>query len=120
VEQKAEKRHKTGFRGPSPDVGKATQFQKGNKLGGRPRYKTITTAYIAKLEELARNGNSTIAEMLAEAQIKKALKGDTIAVREITDRTEGKARQPIEMVAKVEVKAVLIDRAVRPPKPKKT
>jgi hypothetical protein len=113
-------RHKTGFRGPSPDVGKATQFKPGNRANpcGRPRSKTISAAYIAKLEELAK-GDRTIAEMLADAQIKKALKGDTQAIREITDRTEGRARQPIEVVGKVEVKAVLIDRAVRPPKPKK-
>jgi hypothetical protein len=113
-----QKRHKTGFRGPSPDVGKKTQFKPGNRANpdGRPKSKTITAAYLAKLEELAA-GDHTIAELLAEAQIKKALKGDTTAVREITDRTEGKARQLNEMAGQVDVKVFLIDRSTRPPRP---
>src|SRR5437868_5523770 len=39
-------RHLTGFRGPDPKVGKATQFQPGSSgnPGGRPRQKPVLEA----------------------------------------------------------------------------
>lgn len=87
--------------------------------GGRTRKTKLTDAYRDWLEEVDPKTGLTNAERIAVGLGNKALKGDTIAAREIADRTEGKARQPIEMLSKVEIKGVLIDRSVRPPKPKK-
>jgi hypothetical protein len=41
-----EKRHKTRFRGPSPEVGEATQFRGGNRAnpGGRPKAAPLSQA----------------------------------------------------------------------------
>ena len=48
-----EKKQRTGFRGPSPDVGKPYQWKKGQSgnPGGRPKSKTLSAAYRNKLEE---------------------------------------------------------------------
>src|SRR6266550_726210 len=108
IEVKAPKRrskktlmpHLTGFRGPDPKVGKATQFKPGlsGNPGGRPK-KLISAAY----EELANKKvpndpkGRTYAEVLAEGQFRAAIKGMTQAAKEITDRLEGKAPQPVEL-----------------------
>jgi hypothetical protein len=39
----------------------------------------------------------TYAELLALAQFRKALKGNTMAAKEVTDRLEGKAREAEEL-----------------------
>lgn len=94
------KAKKTGFRGPSPDVGKATRFQPGvsGNPGGRPR-KFISEAYerLAFQRDQEDKHGRTYAELLAEAQFREAIKGKTQAAREMTDRLEGKATQPIEL-----------------------
>jgi len=90
----------TGFRGPDPKVGEATQFKPGKSgnPGGRPK-KLISAAY----EELANKKvpndpkGRTYAEVLAEGQFRAAIKGVTQAAKEITDRLEGKAPQPVEV-----------------------
>jgi len=116
-----ENRHKTGFRGPSPDVGKATRWKKGipsPNPGGRPRSKTVSAAYRKRLEEDApedRQGR-TFAEIVADAQIRKAIKGNTAAAKEVTDRTEGKPQQSLEIGRIPQVMTFLIDRATRPPR----
>jgi len=48
-----ENRHKTGFRGPSPDVGKKTQFKLGESGNprGRPKEKPILEALRETLEK---------------------------------------------------------------------
>lgn len=89
-----QKRDKTGFRGPSPDVGKNTQFKPGNRAnpGGRPRKRPITSA----LEDLM---DDATARKIASALIKTAQGRDRNAIaaaREICDRLEGKAVQVIE------------------------
>jgi Family of unknown function (DUF5681) len=93
-------RRKTGFRGPSPDVGKQTQWKKGESgnPGGRPKSKTLPDAYKNKLEEPVPNDpeGRTWAELIAEAQVRDAVRGNVQAAREIADRTEGRARQAIE------------------------
>jgi hypothetical protein len=93
-------RHKTGFRGPSPDVGKPTRWKKGQSgnPAGRPKSKTLSDAYKNKLEELVPNDpeGRTWAELIAEAQVRDAVRGNVQAAREIADRTEGRARQAIE------------------------
>ena len=50
------------------------------------------------LEELVPNDaeGRTWAELIAEGQIRDAVKGNVQAAREIADRTEGRARQAIE------------------------
>src|SRR5215472_3784230 len=71
--------------------------QSGNP-GGRPR-RPLTDAYqaqLARVNDLDRQ-KRTYAEMIAAAQIKKALKGNTMAAKEITDRVEGRARQAVEV-----------------------
>jgi hypothetical protein len=66
--------------------------------GGRPR-KLITEAY----EKLARKkfpGDSkhrTYAELAAEGNFRSAIKGKTEAIKEITDRLEGKVVQQTEL-----------------------
>lgn len=83
-----EKRHKSGFRGPSPDVGKATQFKPGNNANphGRPK-KIITDRAIALL--LARDGE--LAGRIAKEMVERALK-NTEDRKVLLDRVEGKAR----------------------------
>jgi Family of unknown function (DUF5681) len=96
-----ENKHKTGFRGPSPDVGKPYQWKKGQSgnPSGRPKSKTLSDAYRNKLEELVPNDpeGRTWAEIIAEAQVRDAVRGNVQAAREIADRTEGRARQAIEL-----------------------
>src|SRR5271155_3124598 len=93
-------KQKTGFRGPSPDVGKPYRWKKGESgnPSGRPKSKTLSEAYKNMLEELVPNDaeGRTWAELIAEGQIRDAVKGNVQAAREIADRTEGRARQAIE------------------------
>jgi len=95
-----ENKQKTGFRGPSPDVGKPYQWKKGQSgnPSGRPKSKTLSDAYRNKLEEPVPNDSEgrTWAELIAEAQVRDAVRGNVQAAREIADRTEGRARQAIE------------------------
>lgn len=71
--------------------------QSGNP-SGRPKSKTLSNAYRNKLEEEVPNDpeRRTWAELIAEAQVRDAVRGNVQAAREIADRTEGKARQSIE------------------------
>jgi hypothetical protein len=72
--------------------------QSGNP-SGRPKSKTLSDAYRMKLEEPVPNDpeGRTWAELIAEAQIRDAVRGNVQAAREIADRTEGRARQAIEI-----------------------
>jgi Family of unknown function (DUF5681) len=96
----AQNKKKTGFRGPSPDVGKPFRWKKGQSgnPGGRPKSKTLSNAYRNKLEEAVPNDpeGRTWAEFIAEAQVRDAVRGNVQAAREIADRTEGRPRQSIE------------------------
>jgi len=72
--------------------------QSGNPAG-RPKSITISEAYrreLAKLDPDDKHGR-TFAEVLAEQIIIKAKGGDVQAVRELTDRTEGKPRQTVTL-----------------------
>jgi hypothetical protein len=71
--------------------------QSGNP-GGRPK-RPITDAYEAQLIKPVKGDlqKRTYAEMIAAAQIRKALRGNTMAAKEITDRIEGKARQALDV-----------------------
>lgn len=87
-------------------------FKVGNSGGpGRPRGITITDAYRKLLQTQVKPGEkdsnkafdtvhmemvnkgATIAEWIALAQIKQAMKGNVTHASEITDRIEGRARQ---------------------------
>jgi hypothetical protein len=104
-----ENKHKSGFRGPSPDVGKSHQWKKGQSgnPSGRPKSKSLSAAYRNKLEELVPNDpeGRTWAELIAEAQVRDAVRGNVQAAREIADRTEGRPRQAIEFEDKTMTQA---------------
>ena len=108
-------RHKTGFRGPSPDVGKATQFKPGNRAnpGGRPKKTKITDATRAWLEEIDPVTGMTNAERVARAQGRQALKGSTGAFNALADRTEGKVVDRSETQGGIKV--VIVPAEMRPP-----
>ena len=91
-------RHRTGFRGPSPDVGKATRFQPGRSgnPAGRPRTKPLTEA-LRRI--LSRDEDC---DALARAIVRFARKGSVHHFREIADRLEGKVTQPVELAGTVE------------------
>ena len=80
--------------------GKPYRWKKGQSgnLSGRPKCKTLSEAYKNKLEELVPNDpdGRTWAELIAEGQVRDAVRGNVNAAREIADRTEGRARQAIE------------------------
>jgi hypothetical protein len=72
-------------------------FEKGNKYrilpgetrnpGGRPRL--ISESYVKRLAEIDPETEVSYAELVARAQVEKALQGDTAAAREIRQATEG-------------------------------
>ncbi len=68
--------------------------QSGNP-GGRPKTKLITQAYRELLEQLDPKERKTLAQKLARKAVQQALKGNLAALKEITDRTEGKSVQPL-------------------------
>jgi hypothetical protein len=85
-----------------PEIGKATRWTKGQASpnpGGRPSKTPLTDAY-RRLLETPYPGDQrgrTYVERIAEVVCYEAGGGDLAAIREITDRTEGKARQNVEM-----------------------
>src|SRR5271169_6369237 len=90
-------------KGNNPNIaedGKAHRWKKGQSgnPSGRPKSKTLSDAYKNKLEEAVPNDpdGRTWAELIAEAQVRDAVRGNVQAAREIADRTEGRARQAIE------------------------
>src|SRR4029450_12554417 len=71
--------------------------QSGNP-GGRPRNDTLTASLLAKLKELAPGADEkTVADCLATVLVREALQGSIHAISLIADRTEGKARQAIDV-----------------------
>jgi Family of unknown function (DUF5681) len=82
------------------EAGKPYRWKKGmsGNPSGRPKSKTLSDAYRNKLEEPVPNDpeKRTWAELIAEAQVRDAVRGNVQAAKEIADRTEGKARQAIE------------------------
>jgi len=69
--------------------------QSGNP-SGRPK-RPITEAMLAMLHQVSKGHNKTFAQLIAEGQIRQAVKGSTMAAKEIADRTEGKARQAVDV-----------------------
>ncbi len=70
--------------------------QSGNPKG-RPKSLTLSEAYRRELAKIdpADPQQRTFAEMLAERTVSKAKGGDVAALKELTDRAEGKAKQTI-------------------------
>lgn len=89
--EKPTKGHKTGFRGPSPDVGKATQFKKGQPSAnpsGRPKHDLAAEA--AKLVFQGMNAD-------AVAKIwRKTMLYNPKMLQVLADRAYGKLKIPIE------------------------
>jgi hypothetical protein len=87
--------------------------QSGNP-SGRPKRLPITDRYAAiaelpvpdyllialKLSDAERQEIKTYGDALALNQFRAAIKGKTEAAREIADRLEGRARQPVEIAGK--------------------
>lgn len=96
----AENRAETGKPAiPIQERGIETRFQAGvsGNPHGRPRTKPLSDAYRALLNKKDPNDKEgrTYAEVIAMAQVKKAIDGDPRAVAEIADRVEGKVTQPV-------------------------
>jgi hypothetical protein len=80
------------------------RFQKGQSgnPSGRPRLTKLTDALRQQLAETNPNApEETVAEEIARALISEAKIGNVQAIREIGDRTEGKARQAIDLDVQV-------------------
>src|SRR5258706_8022697 len=88
----AKKRH-NGFRGPSPDVGKATQFQTGNPGGGRPKKRALDIL----IEEAVSANDGRVGQQITTALVKKAKRGDVKAIQLIAERTQGRPKQALEL-----------------------
>jgi hypothetical protein len=91
-------RQKTGFRGPSPDVGKATQFKPGvsGNPDGRPKKKPLTEA----LERLLSKYPAE-ADTVARAMVRRMKKGSVTHFREVADRVEGRVAEVHDVEIKI-------------------
>src|SRR5262245_17876992 len=79
---------------------------------GRPKSRTLSEAYRALLKQpLPNDPTRTVADAVAAAIVKNAVAGDVSAAREVADRTEGKARQSIDLSIE-EKKRDLVNRAI--------
>ena len=80
---------------PSED----TQFKPGvsGNPAGRPRRDLVTTALLRMLDSTEGDGRSK-AERLAAVLLDLALAGDPRAIREVLDRTEGKAPRQAALI----------------------
>ena len=93
-----EKRHKTGFRGPSPDVGKATQFPPGvsGNPGGRPKSRWLSEVTAEMLAE--KLGDPAFRAQFKEALWKRLLSdkvSGSMTLDRLWERTEGKLPEEI-------------------------
>jgi hypothetical protein len=89
-------------------------FAPGNKIGnrfpkgetgnpnGRPKLTLLSEALRVKLAEAAPElPERTVAEIISNALVEEAFKGNVQAIREIADRTEGKPKQSIDVDMRV-------------------
>ncbi len=92
--------------------GKRTRFSSDRQpeTQGRPKGVPNAATRYKRFLELVQAGKNpvtgadeefTVAELMDLRQIKKALDGDLQAYKEILDRLEGKAKQPVEMSGNV-------------------
>ena len=114
-----ENRHRTGFRGPDPRVGKATQFKSGKNgnARGRSKKKPISEAYqliarspipprmCKKMGYLpVRRGAKRLQSSNSERQVWIAARPRQ---REIRECTEGKIHERVDLTVNVEEDLVL-------------
>jgi hypothetical protein len=110
-----ENRHKTGFRGPRPEVGRATQFKPGESgnPGGRP--KAILSDWLRReMEVLDPETQQEVAQKVARVLIQKALAGDIRAIQVLAERLEGKPQQPETKESVVKPMKVVVEYIGRP------
>lgn len=74
-------------------IGRRFQPGQSGNPGGRPKKRLIDDL----LEELLEQNDSEVAKTIAAALIKKARKGDVKAIQLAAERTQGKAKQAVEV-----------------------
>ena len=97
----------TGAAAGCPDNLRPYMWQKGQPSpnpGGRPKRAPISEAYARQIgkplpDELRRKlglpRDATWADAMALGQMRSAVKGNTVAAKEIADRIEGRVTQPL-------------------------
>jgi hypothetical protein len=114
----AENRHKTGFRGPDPSVGKATQFKPGKSgnEGGRPRKKPLSESFQilgrspmppGMCRSLGVPAGTTWAMGAALGIARAAIDGNVSAAKEFREAIEGKITEKVDLTMNVEQGVVL-------------
>ena len=98
-----EKRQKTGFRGPSPDVGKATRWKPGQSgnPGGRPKRDMAAEIAQAIFEENP--------EAIYRAMLKALKRGNPKVFAVLAERGFGRLKETIELSTNEEVLAALAE-----------
>jgi hypothetical protein len=97
-------------RGHPPKVHQFKKGQSGNP-GGRPKGSVkISSCYERSLSRPYPNDpeGRTYAQVIADKTVELAAKGEIAAIREVTDRLEGKAKQSIENTGDVRVTLPMI------------
>lgn len=106
------KRHPSGFCGPTPDVGKATQFKPGvsGNPAGRPKKLPVTEIF----QELMDEG---VTREEIKQSIKRILTSGRMAavlmLKETAERLEGKVTQPVDATIEGKLAISEIIREVR-------
>jgi hypothetical protein len=98
--QRMKKRHKngSGFDGPTPDVGRATQFKVGNPGGpGRPRTARFSDAARQLLAETDARTGETNAEYLVRHCFRMAKGGSVRHLELLLAYVEGRPKQGVEL-----------------------
>lgn len=90
-----------------PNIGKKTQFKKGQSGNpkGRPKLPDLREIMQKVLGEEGQNGMTAV-EVIFLAQRAKAIKGDTKAAEWLMDHGYGKIKQTIDMNGSMEIKNV--------------
>ena len=83
--------------------------QSGNP-GGRPKSKLVTQAYQELLEKVDSESGKTVAQIIAEKVVIEAQDNNLAAVKEITDRTEGKAAQQVQLSGDINATVYVMER----------
>jgi len=98
---KTAKNRKPGFNGPSPEVGKATQFKPGNPGGpGRPRTAKFSEAARQIADEIETKGKykgMTGAQRLAQHCFDRGMKGSARHAELFLGYAEGRPNYAVEL-----------------------
>jgi hypothetical protein len=87
--KKVKNGNQSAFKGPSPDVGKATQFKPGNRGGGRPRTAKFAEACRQLAAEVGKDGRTGV-QKLADYCLRQAMKGSARHAEMFLHYGEGK------------------------------